>query len=182
LDVSDARIPKRLQVSQVYLQRDVAAFMKNGAQRQHRTIVAILFIFYGAAHLLVISFVWFILLALAGEGYYQFSKLKTVGLVVLSLFPVLPPLLSAYSLLRKRWWANGIVISTCLAILLVNLIALMQISLHKLSGLTANRAVFVVLYGGASTALCLYGIWFVKGRTRSRQSIASTVTRICDES
>ena len=136
--------------------------MKNAEQRQHGTIVAILFIFYGAAHLLVVGFVWFILLALAGEGYYQFSKLKTAGLVVLSLFPVLPPLLSAYSLLRKRWWAKGIVISTCLAILLINLIALMQISLHKLSGLAANRVVFVVLYGGASTALCLYGIWSVR--------------------
>jgi hypothetical protein len=136
--------------------------MKNGEQRQHRTIVAILFIFYGAAHLLVFSFVWFILLALAGEGYYQFSKLKTAGLVVLSLVPVLPPLLSAYSLLRKRWWTKGIVISTCLAILLINLIALMQISRRKLSGLAANPIVFVVLYGGTSTALCLYGIWSVR--------------------
>ena len=136
--------------------------MKNGEQRQHSAIVAILFIFYGAAHLLVLSFVWFILLALAGEGYYQFSKLKTAGLVVLSLFPVLPPLLSAYSLLRKRWWAKGVVTSTCLAIFLINLVALAQISLHKLSKLSANRVVFVVLYGGASMALCLYGIWSVR--------------------
>jgi len=135
--------------------------MKNGEPRQHNTIVAILFIFYGAAHLLVVAFVWFILLALAGEGYYQFSKLKTALLVVLSLIPVLPPLLSAYSLLRKSWWAKGIVISTCLAILFINLIALMQISPHKLSGLTTNRVVFVVIYGGASTALCLYGVWSV---------------------
>ena len=54
--------------------------MEKNGQRQHSTIVAILFIFYGAAHLLVVAFVWFILLALAGEGYYQFSKLKTAGL------------------------------------------------------------------------------------------------------
>jgi hypothetical protein len=133
--------------------------MKNGEQRQHSTIVAILFIFYGAAHLLVVSFVWFILLALAGEGYYQFSKLKTAGLVVLSLFPVLPPLLSAYLLLRKSWWAKGVVILTCLAIFLINLVALRQISLHKLS---TNRVVVVLLYGGASMALCLYGIWSVR--------------------
>jgi hypothetical protein len=136
--------------------------MKNGEQRQHGTIVAILFIFYGAAHLLVISFVWFILLALAGEGYYQFSKLKTAGLVVLSLFPVLPPLLSAYSLLRKRWWAKGVVVATCLSIVLINLVALMQVSLHGLGSLSANRVVFVVLYVGTSMALSLYGVWSVR--------------------
>lgn len=94
-----------------------------------------------------------------GEGYYQFSKLKTAGLVVLSLFPVLPPLLSAYLLLRKRWWAKGVVILTCLEIFLINLVALRQISLHKLS---TNRVVVVLLYGGASMALCLYGIWSVR--------------------
>lgn len=136
--------------------------MKNGERRQHSTILAILFIFYGAAHLLVVAFVWFILLALAGKGYYQFSKLMTAGLVVLSLFPVLPPLLSAYLLLRKRWWAKGVVLATCLSIVLINLVALMQISLHKLSKLSANRVIFVVLYGGASMALSLYGIWSVR--------------------
>ena len=136
--------------------------MKNGEPRQHSTIVAILFIFYGAAHLLVISFVWFILLALAGEGYYQFSKLKTAGLVVLSLFPVLPPLLSAYSLLRKRWWAKGVVVATCLSIVLINLVALMQVSMHGLGSLSANRVVFVVLYVGTSMALSLYGVWSVR--------------------
>jgi hypothetical protein len=135
--------------------------MKNSEHRQHGTIVAVLFIFYGAAHLLVVSFVWFILLALAGEGYYQFSKLKTAGLVLLSLVPVLPPLLSAYSLLRKKWWAKGVLMATCLAIFLINLIALMQVGLYKLSKLSANRVAFVVLYGGASMALCLYGILFV---------------------
>jgi hypothetical protein len=136
--------------------------MKNAEQRQHSTIVAILFIFYGAAHLLVISFVWFILLALAGEGYYQFSKLKTAGLLVLSLVPVLPPTVSAYALIRKKWWAKGVVTATCLAIVLINLVALVQVSLHNLSRLSANRVVFVALYGGASTALGLYGIWSVR--------------------
>jgi hypothetical protein len=136
--------------------------MKKGEQRPHSTILALLFIFYGALHLLVVAFVWFILLALAGEGYYQFSKLMTAGLVVLSLFPVLPPLLSAYLLLRKRWWAKGVVLATCLSIVLINLVALMQISLHKLSKLSANRVIFVVLYGGASMALSLYGIWSVR--------------------
>lgn len=136
--------------------------MKNGEPRQHRTIVAILFIFYGGAHLLAVSFVWFILLALAGEGYYQFARVKMAALVLLSLLPVLPPLLSAYSLLRKRWWAEGVVISTCLAIFLLNLVALMQVALPKLSRLSTNRVVFVVLYCGASMALCLYGIWSVR--------------------
>jgi hypothetical protein len=137
--------------------------MKNGEQRQHRTIVAILFIFYGAAHLLVISFVWFILLALAGEGYYQFSKLKTAGLLVLSLVSVLPPLLSAYLLLRKRRWAKWVVVATCLSIALINLAALMQVSLSELESLSAKRIVFIVLYLGTSMALTLYGVWSVRG-------------------
>ena len=132
--------------------------MENSDQRQHHTILAILFIFYGGGHLLAVAFVWFILLALAAEGYGM-SNLKTIGLVGVSLLPVLPPLLSAYLLLRKRWWAKGVVILTCLAIFLINLVALRQISLHKLS---TNRVVVVLLYGGASMALCLYGIWFVR--------------------
>jgi hypothetical protein len=136
--------------------------MKNDEQRPHRTIVAILFIFYGVAHLLVISFVWFILLALAGDGYYQFSKIKTAGLVVLSFVPVLPPLLSAYSLLRKRWWAKGVVLATCLSIGLINLVALMQVSRSGLEGVSAKRIVFIVLYLGTSMALSLYGVWCVR--------------------
>ena len=132
--------------------------MENGDQRRHSTILAILLIFYGGAHLLAVSFVWFILLALAAEGY-QMSTLKTLSLVGVSLLPVLPPLLSAYSLLRGRWWAKGVVVSTCLAIFMINLACLTQVSLIKLS---TNRIILFILYGGASMALCLYAGWFVR--------------------
>ena len=135
--------------------------MESRDQRRPGTILAVLFIFYGGAHLLAFSFVWFILIALAAEGY-RMSNLKTLILVGLSLLPVLPPLLSAYSVLRGRWWARGVVVSTCLVILVINLVALMQVSLHKLSTFSTNRVVFILLYGGASMALCLYGIWSVR--------------------
>jgi len=135
--------------------------MENHDQRRPGTLLAVLFIFYGGAHLLALSFVWFIFLALAVEGY-RMSSLKSLMLAGVSLIPVLPPLLSAYSLLRRCWWASGFVLATCLAILLVHLIALVQISTHPLSTLSTNRVVVVGLYAGSSMTLCLYGIWSVK--------------------
>jgi hypothetical protein len=135
--------------------------MENHDQRRPRTLLAVLFIFYGGAHLLALSFVWFIFLALAVEGY-RMSNLKMMMLAGVSLLPVLPPLFSAYSLLRRRWWARGVVLPTCLAILLVHLITLVQISTHKLSAFSTNRVVVVGVYGGSSMALCLYGIWSVR--------------------
>ena len=132
--------------------------MENSDQRQHHTILAILFILYGGGHLLAVAFVWFILLALAAEGYGM-SNVKRLALVEVSLLPVLPPLLSAYSLLRERRWAKGVVLSTCLAILMISLVVIMQLSRPRFS---TNRVIFAALYGGASMALCLYGIWFVR--------------------
>jgi hypothetical protein len=75
---------------------------------------------------------------------------------------VLPPLLSAYSLLRKRWWAKAVVLATCLSIGLINLVALMQVFLSELEGLSAKRIVFIVLYFGTSMPLSLYGVWSVR--------------------
>jgi hypothetical protein len=137
--------------------------MKNRDQRQHGKILASLFIFYAVAHLLMISFVWVITFALTADGYYQLSDPKTAGLVGGSLFPVLPPLLAAYSLLRSKWWTNGVVIATCLVMLVISVVALIQLSRPRFS---ANRVGFAILYGGASAALSLYGIWFA-GKNRA---------------
>lgn len=68
-------------------------------------------------------------------------------------------LLSAYSLLRGRTWAKTLVIATSLVILMISLVVLIQISVPRLSTI---RVIFIILYGGASASLCLYGIWFVK--------------------
>jgi len=135
--------------------------MENHDQRRSGTLLAVLFIFYGGAHLLALSFVGFIFLALAVEGY-RMSSLKMLMLAGVGLLPVLPPLLSAYSLLRRRWWARGVVLSTCLAILLVHLVALVQISTHKLSTFSTNRVVVAGLYAGSSMTLCVYGIVSVR--------------------
>jgi len=146
--------------------------MEKADQRQHSKILAILFIFYGGAHLLAVSFVWLIFLVLAAEAYLQLADLKRLGLTGVSLLLALPPLLSAYSLLRRRWWAKGVVISTCLVIFMISSVVLIQVSRPRLS---MNRVIFVILYGGASTALCLYGIWFArrKGGSGSNQAIYS---------
>jgi hypothetical protein len=135
--------------------------MENHDQRRPGTLLAVLFIFYGGAHLLALSFVWFIFLALAVEGY-RMSNLKMLMLAGMSLLPVLPPLLSAYSLLRRRWWTRRVVLATCLTILLAHLVALVQILTHKLSTFSTNRVVLVGLYAGSSMTLCLYGIWSVR--------------------
>ena len=140
--------------------------MENSDRRQHRKILALLFIFYAGAHLLTVSFVWLITLVLTANGYYQLSDPKTVSLVGASLFPVLPPLISAYSLLRSRQWAKSVVITTCLVILVVSVVVLIQLSRPTFS---TKRVSFAVLYVGASAALSLYGIWFA-GKNRGTAS------------
>jgi hypothetical protein len=135
--------------------------MENRDQRQHRKILAILFLFYAGAHVLTVSFVWLITLALTAEGYHQLADAKTLGLVGASLFPVVLPLLSAYSLLRRRLWAKGVVRLTCLLILAIGMLVLFQLSRPRFS---TNRVIFAILYGGASAALSLYGIWFAWGK------------------
>ena len=132
--------------------------MQKNGQLQHGKILAILFIFYGAAHLLGLSFVWFILLALAAEGY-RMSSLRMLGLCVVLLLLVLPPLLSAYSLLREKQWARGVVITTCLTIFMIALVVLLLVSQIRLS---TTRLIFAISYGGAILALCLYGISFAR--------------------
>jgi hypothetical protein len=131
--------------------------VRNSDQRQHGKILAILFVFYGGAHLITVSFLWLITLALTANGYYQLSDPKTLGLVGASLFPVLPPLLSAYSLLRTRGWAKSVVIGTCLVILIITLVIVIQLSRP---GFTTNRIGFAILYSAATGALSLYGFWF----------------------
>ena len=129
-------------------------------QLRHGKILAALFILYGGAHLLAASFVWVIVAALAGEGYSGLLREPTtLALFGIPLLAVAPPLLSGYSLLRGRRWAGRAVLLTCPAILLVGLIVLIQISRPEFN---ARRETFFMLYGGASAALCLYGIWFVK--------------------
>jgi len=138
------------------MSHDEVAPVRN-SDRQHGKILAILFVFYAGAHLVTLSFLWLITLALTANGYYQLSDPKTLGLVGASLFAVLPPLLSAYSLLRSRWWAKGVVIGTCLVILIITLVILIQLSRP---GFSTNRIGFAILYGGATGALSLYGVWF----------------------
>jgi hypothetical protein len=135
----------------------------NVNQLRHGKILAVLLILYGGAHLLAASFVWVIVLALAGQGYSgQLREPKTFALFCLPLLTVVPPMLSRYSLLRRRRWAGRAVLLMCLAVLTFDLIVIAQISQP---GLSATRTTFGILYCGASTALCLYGIWFVKGKS-----------------
>src|SRR6266487_4807240 len=72
-------------------------------QREHGKILAVLFILFGAAHLVLVSFVWSIVFALAREGYLRelpwFQMLALLG-VTLSL--IATPLISAIALLRQR--------------------------------------------------------------------------------
>jgi hypothetical protein len=125
---------------------------------QHDKLLAALFIRYGGAHLLVTSFMWLIVLALVGEGYsYLLREPRTLALVGVSSLAVLPPL-SGYSLLRGRWWARRAVMLTCSVMLLVSSAVVFKI---LQTGWSANRIAFVILYGGASAGLCLYGAWVV---------------------
>jgi hypothetical protein len=127
---------------------------------RHGKILAALFILYGGTHLLAASFVWIIVIALAAEGYAgQMREPTTLAIFGVPLLAVVPPLLSAYSLLRERRWAGRAVSLTCVAVLLVSLIVLIQVSRP---GLSVRRELFVILYGVAGAALCLYGVWFVK--------------------
>lgn len=119
---------------------------------------------YGGAHLLAALFVWSIVLSLAAEGYSaQLREANTLALFGASILAVVLPLLSAYALLRGRRWAGGMVLVMCLVILTIGLAVVVQISRQELS---TNRLVFVILYGGASLALCLYGLWFARMKER----------------
>jgi len=134
----------------------------NTGQQNHRTVLSILFFLYGCLHLMAVAFVWSVVLALAGEGYVDVVReLKTLTLLGLTLATVAMPLLSGYALLRRRPWARGVLSLTCLAILIVSIIVLWQISWPRLS---TARIVFGILYGGASLAMCIYGFWFVSKR------------------
>jgi hypothetical protein len=134
--------------------------MENRHQRQHGKILAILFIFYGAVHLLAISFAWLIVLALARAGYIDpMRDAKTLVLFGVTLLTVPLPLVSAYSLLRGRRWAKAAVWLMCLVILVTSVVVMIFISLPQLS---ANRVIFVASYVGATIALFIYAIWFVK--------------------
>ena len=126
-------------------------------QEFHRRILAVLFCFYGCAHLVVVSFTWLIILALAKEGYFGLRELKTFGFLGVILLIVVTSLLSTYALLRQRRWASGILYLTCLMIFIGNAIVLSHVFWPRLS---VNRMIFGVLYGGGSLAICIYGLWF----------------------
>jgi hypothetical protein len=134
----------------------------NTGQQNHRTVLSILFFLYGCLHLMAVAFVGSVILALADEGYVDLVRdFKPSALLVLTLASVALPLLSGYSLLRNRPWARGALSATCLAILIVSIIVLRQLSWPRLS---TARIVFEILYGGASLAICIYGFWFVSRR------------------
>jgi hypothetical protein len=76
----------------------------------HGRALAALFAVYGAAHLLAAAFFRLIVFALAREGYSgELREPKTLALFCSPLPAVVPPLLSAYSLLRRKLWAGGAV-------------------------------------------------------------------------
>jgi len=134
----------------------------NTGQRNHRRVLSILLLLYGCLHLMAVAFVWAVILALAGEGYVDVVReFKTLALLGLTIAGVAMPLLSGYALLRGRRWARGVLSLTCLAILIVIITVLWQISWPRLS---SARIVFGILYGGASLAMCIYGFWFVRKR------------------
>jgi hypothetical protein len=136
--------------------------MENHGQR-HRPglLLAVLFILYGGAHLIALSFVWIIFLALGFEGY-QMSSEKMVMLAGASLLMVLPSLLSAYSLLRRSWFAKRVVLATSLSILVIPLVALLQIPTDRLSAFSTTRIVVIGLYALTGIALCIYGVSSVR--------------------
>jgi hypothetical protein len=130
----------------------------------HERILAALFCFYGFSHLAVASFFWVIILALAKESYYQFQVLRTFGGFGMTLVVVAMPLLSAYALLRRRRWAKGVTGVTCLGILIFSFVLLSRL---VSTGPSATRVLFGSLYGAASLAICIYGLWFVLVRPSS---------------
>src|SRR6185503_17535951 len=99
--------------------------MSAGEQHNHRRVAAILFVLYGLFHLAVIGFVWIVVLALAGEGYFDvFRDFKTLTLVGLTLAVVVMPSVSGYALFRIRSWAKGAVWLTSLAMIIASFIVL----------------------------------------------------------
>jgi len=135
-------------------------------QREHGKILAVLFILFGAAHLVLVSFVWSIVFALAREGYLRelpwFQMLALLG-VTLSL--IATPLISAIALLRQRAWADGMVSVACLVILAAGFIVL-RYALRP--GFSMTRLMFGVLYGGTNLAISVYGLWFVTRRAQAK--------------
>jgi hypothetical protein len=134
----------------------------NTGERNHRRVLSILLFLYGCLHLVATAFVWIVIFALVSEGYRDSLRdLNKLILMGMTLVVIVMPLLSGYALLRGRPWARGVLSLTCVAILIVSIIALWQISWPRLS---SARIVFGILYGGASLAMCIYGFWFVRKR------------------
>ena len=134
--------------------------MSAGEQHNHRRVAAILFVLYGLFHLAVIGFVWIVVLALAGEGYFDvFRDFKTLTLVGLTLAVVVMPLVSGYALFRIRSWAKGAVWLTCLAMVIASFIVLRQLTSPALS---FARVIFGALYTLASLAICIVGLSVVR--------------------
>ena len=134
--------------------------MSAGEQHNHRRVAAILFVLYGLFHLAVIGVVWIVVLALAGEGYFDvFRDFKTLTLVGLTLAVVVMPLVSGYALFRIRSWAKGAVWLTCLATIIASFIVLRQLTSPTLS---FARVIFGALYTLASLAICIVGLSVVR--------------------
>jgi hypothetical protein len=125
-------------------------------------VLSILLFLYVCLHLVAVAFLWSVILALTSEGYVVvLREFKTLTLLGMTLLVVGTPLLSGYALLRGRPWAREALTLACLAILIVSIVVLRQISWPRLS---TARIVFGTLYGGASLALSIYGFWFVSRR------------------
>jgi len=134
--------------------------MSAGEQHNHRRVAAILFVLYGLFHLAVIGFVWIVVLALAGEGYFDvFRDFKTLTLVGLTLAVVVMPSVSGYALFRIRSWAKGAVWLTSLAMIIASFIVLRQLTSPALS---LARVIFGALYTLASLTICIVGLSVVR--------------------
>ena len=137
-------------------------------QREHGKILAVLFILFGAAHLVVVFFVWSIVFALAHEGYFpKLPMLQMLALLGVTLSLIATPLVSAIALLRQRSWASGAVSAACLVIL----VAVFTVLYYDLRpGFSMTRLAIGVLYGGTNLAISVYGLWFVSRRAQAKAS------------
>lgn len=124
---------------------------------RHSKMLALLFFFYSGLHAVPLAFFLIIILALAAHfGMPDAKKLLLLGIPTLT---VVCPIVAGYGLLRERAWAKAAIAIASLAVLSMTSVILIFASQPQL---TLKRVIVIVLHGGASVALCLYGIWLVR--------------------
>jgi hypothetical protein len=125
--------------------------------RRHSKILALLFFFYGGLHALAFAFFLSIILALA--SHFGMPDAQIWLLLGIPTPTILCPIVAGYGLLRERSWAKAaVVVASIVALIMAGAISL----LASQPQLTMRRLVVIILYSGASIALCLYGIWLVR--------------------